>query len=70
MSKYSSAYVFQSILPIDVVYTIDNFIPRSPKKKKQTISPSFQKELQRIQSLELKGKSGMYMRGLDDFVLD
>jgi hypothetical protein len=45
-------------------------MPRPTKKKREQISPSLQKALQIIQSLELKGKNGMYMRGLDDFILD
>lgn len=70
MIKQSPAYVLEPILPMDLVYVIYTFLPKPPKKKKEQVSPSFQKELQKIQSLELKGKNGMYMKGLDDFVLD
>ena len=70
MIKESPAYVFESILPLDLVYVIHSYLPRPPKKKKEHVSPTLQKELQKIQSLELKGKNEMYMKGLDDFVLD
>jgi hypothetical protein len=70
MIKQSPAYVLEPILPMDLVYVIYTFLPKPLKKKKEEVSPSFQKELQKIQSLELKGKNGMFMKGLDDFVLD
>ena len=70
MIKNSPAYVLESRIPLDLVYTIHSFLPRPIKKKAEHISPSLQKALQKIQSLELKGKNGMYMKGLDDFVLD
>jgi hypothetical protein len=70
MIKSSPAYVLEPILPLDLVYVIHSFIPRPIKKKREQISPSLQKALQTIQTLELKGKNGMYMKGLDDFVLD
>ncbi len=54
---------------MDVVREIDKFFPY-PKKKKESISPSMQKELQKIQTLNLRGKSNMYMKDLIDFVLD
>jgi len=68
MIKQSPAYVLRSRIPIDVIYVINSYIPRPPKKK--PVSPTLQKELQKIQSFELKGKNGMYMKGLDDFLLD
>jgi hypothetical protein len=54
---------------MDVVREIDKFFPY-PKKKKESISPSMQKELHKIQTLTLYGKNQMYMKGLIDFVLD
>ena len=68
MIKNSPAYIFEPILPLDVVYVIDSFLPRPPKKKK--ISPSLQSQLKKIQSMDIKGKSGMYMRDFEDFLLD
>jgi hypothetical protein len=56
-------------LPDDILRHILRFIPKSPKKKK-SVSPSFQKELHRIQNMCLKGKNNMYMRDLEDFLLD
>jgi hypothetical protein len=70
MLKQSPAYVLEPILPLDLVYVIHKFLPRPAKKKKEHVSPSLQKELQKIQSMELKGKIGTYLIGLDDFVLD
>ncbi len=67
--RVPSLYVLNQILPMDIVYEIDKFFPY-PKKKKQTVSPSMQKELQKIQTLNLRGKTGMYMKDLIDFVLD
>lgn len=55
-------------LPEEIVKHIYSFVPY-PKKPKIKESPSLQKELTKIQSAELKGKSAMYMRGLDDFCL-
>jgi hypothetical protein len=70
MIKQSPAYIFEPILPLDIVYVINSFLPKPVKPKKKQVSPSFQKELQKIQSVELKGKSGMFMRDLEDFLLD
>ena len=70
MIKKSPAYILEPRIPLDVVYVINSFLPRPIKKKQQEVSPSLQKALQKIQSLELKGKAGMYLRGLDDFILD
>jgi hypothetical protein len=67
--RVPSLYVLNQVLPMDVVREIDKFFPY-PKKKKQPVSPSMQKELQKIQTLNLRGKSGMYMKDLIDFVLD
>jgi len=70
MLKTSPAYVLEPILPLDLIYQIHTFLPKQAKPKKKEVSPSFQKELQKIQSVELKGKTGMYMRDLEDFLLD
>jgi len=56
-------------LPDDVLRHILRFIPEPPKKKK-SVSPSFQRELYKIQKMTLKGKNNMYMRDLEDFLLD
>lgn len=70
MVKHSPAYLLEPRLPIGVIYVINSYLPRPEKKKQPDISPSLQKALQSIQTIELKGKSATYMRGLDDFVLD
>jgi hypothetical protein len=54
--------------PSEVLHIIYSFVPHLPKEK-QT-SPSLQRELKKIQSLKLKGKTGTYMRDLDDFILE
>lgn len=56
-------------LPDDIVGHILSFLPKQSKKKKQ-ISPSIQRELERLQKITLKGKSGMYLREFGDFILD
>ena len=58
------------ILPDDILRHILRFIPEPPKKKRNSISPSLQKELHKIQKMTLKGKNNMYMRDLEDFLLD
>lgn len=70
MIKQSPAYLLRDILPDDLIYVIHTFLPKPPKKKKEAVSPSLQKELTKIQCVLLNGKSGMYMRDLDDFCLD
>lgn len=69
MISESPAYVLKSVLSIDLIYVIHSYLPRTPKKKKQ-ISPSMQKELTKIQTILLNGKSAMYMKYLEDFCLD
>lgn len=69
MTEERPAYILKPILPLTVIQIINSFVP-PPKKKKEHISPTLQKDLQKIQSMELKGKSGMYMKGLDDFILE
>ena len=54
-------------LPDEIVKMIMTYLPK--KKKKGHISPSLQRELEKIQKLTLKGKSGMYLREFDDFSL-
>lgn len=56
-------------LPEDIVGVIYSFVPHMNRRKKQH-SPSLQKELERIQNTQLKGKSGNYMKGLSGFCLD
>jgi hypothetical protein len=55
-------------LPDSIVANILSFLPK--KKKKKQISPSLQRELEKLQKITLKGKSGMYLREFMDFSLD
>ncbi len=64
-----SVQLLESILPQDVIHVIDKFFEYPKKKKTPPVSPSFQKEIKKIQ-LSPKTKSAMYMRGLEDFCLD
>lgn len=61
--------VIEQQLPEEIVKRIYSYLPY-PKKQKAQHSPSLQKELTKIQSTELKGKSTTYMKGLDDFCLN
>lgn len=56
------------VLPLDIIRYIDKLVPYDKIKKQ--ISPSMQKELYRIQTLNLRGKSPMYMKDFIDFCLD
>jgi hypothetical protein len=60
----------QMLLPLELVRLIDSFVPHIKKTPTPKTSPSLQRELMRIQTKNLRGKSPTYMRGLDDFVLD
>ena len=69
----------QEKLPHEIVDYIMKFVPHSPKPKKTSptltagscsLSPALEKDLRRIQTQFLKGKTPDYMRDLDDFVLD
>jgi len=55
-------------LPDCIVDLIMSYLPK--KKKKKQISPSLQRELEKLQKITLKGKSGMYLREFTDFSLD
>lgn len=58
-------------LPKELVRHIQSYVPPYEEKKSpKTPSPSLQKELIKIQSITLKGKSAMYMKELEDFCLD
>jgi hypothetical protein len=55
-------------LPIDIIKHIYSFVPHNEKEKEKIISHSFRKDLKAIQSPKLKGKSSMYMRGMEEEV--
>lgn len=54
--------------PVEIVSVINSFVPHFPKKKE--VSPTLQRELERIQRSPLKGKNEMYMKTFEDFILD
>lgn len=58
------------LLPTDLIRVIDSFCEYPKKKKNVQISPSTQKELKRIQTIYIRNKPTMYMKGLEDFCLD
>jgi hypothetical protein len=55
-------------LPDDIVNLILTYLPK--KKKKGHISPSLQRELEKLQKLTIKGMNGMYLREFSAFVMD
>jgi len=56
-------------LPDYVLGIIYSYLPHNKRPKKEH-SPSLQRELERIQNIELKGKSANYMKGFSNFCLD
>ena len=56
-------------LPDDIVGYILSFLPKKSKKKK-SISPSLQRELEKLQKMSMKGMKGTYLREFDVFALD
>jgi hypothetical protein len=57
------------MLPSELVHVIYQYVPHM-KKESPRHSPTLQKELRKIQTLSLKGKSQTFMKDLDDFCLD
>jgi len=60
----------------DVLRSIYAFVPHLPKPKKSqspkysfSISPNMERDLRLIQVSTLRGKSEMYLRDLEDFIL-
>lgn len=56
--------------PLDILRAIDSYLPHIKKEKSPKTSPSLEKELRKLQSRALKGKSAMYLKDFDDFILD
>jgi hypothetical protein len=64
-----------ALLPPGIVEQIYKFVPHLKKVKERsphwaTLSPKAETELRMIQYSTLKGRCGMYMRDLEDFLLD
>jgi len=60
----------QMMFPVELVRLIHSYVPKYEKQTPKTPSPNLQKELTKIQSLNIRGKSPTYMYDLDDFCLD
>ena len=64
----------ERIFPESVVKRIYSYVPHLPKKSPRllpcTVSPSMERDLRLLQHKLLKGKSDMYLKELEDFVLD
>jgi hypothetical protein len=58
-----------ALFPPDVVKLIHSFVPRPQKPKSTPASPALERDLRRIQARALGGKSEMYLRDLEDFIL-
>lgn len=59
----------ERIFPSEVLHGIYSFVPHQ-KKEKLEKSPTFHKEMLKIQSSPLKGVKGTFMYDFDDFCLD
>jgi hypothetical protein len=55
-------------IPDDIVNLSLTYLPK--KKKRGHISPSIQRELEKLQKITLKGKSAMYLKEFDVFSLN
>jgi hypothetical protein len=60
----------EQLYPEDIINHIYSYIPYPKKQSSPNSSPSLQKELKKIQTIKLNKKSEMYMRDLEDFLLD
>ncbi len=58
-----------ALFPKSVVDLIHSFVPKNPKPKTPMPSPAMDRDLRRIQNTILKGKSEMFLRDLEDFIL-
>jgi hypothetical protein len=64
-----------ALLPPGIVERIYAFVPHLKMRKDRsphgfTMSPKAETELRMIQFSTMKGKCGMYLRDLEDFLLD
>jgi len=58
------------LFPKEIVSIIHSFVPKYEKVVPKTPSPNLQKELTKIQNMNINGKSSNYMFDYDDFCLD
>jgi len=61
-----------NLLPLDVIWYISTFVPHMEKRQTTYTygNLTLQKDLKRLQNRKLKGKNEMYMRDLEEFMLD
>jgi hypothetical protein len=57
-------------LPEDILRTILTYIPQPIRKTPVRLSPSAERDLRKIQKSMLRGKNDMYMRDLEEFLLE
>ena len=69
MQKPELPPAIASKFPPDVLRLIYSFVPRPSKPKSTPVSPALEKDLRRIQARALGGKSEMFLRDLEDFIL-
>ena len=70
MPKPRLPYDVEHLFPVVVVHIIYSFLPSEPKKSPSLMSHAGQTAIRTIQtSPKLKGKTEMFLYGLDDFVL-
>lgn len=67
MTKPRLPEKIEAKFPKTVLDHLYGFVPHFPKLKKPSVSPSFQKALERLQQTPKRNTMDMY--GLDDFVL-
>lgn len=65
----------EDCLPEEVVAKIYGYVQHYPKKKSPSnsifsVSPNMERDLRIIQSNVIKGKSSMFMRDLEQFILE
>ena len=63
-------YEIRMLFPKEIVHEIMLYVAHEEKQSPKTPSPSLQRELYKIQTMRLNGKSPTYMIEFDEFCLD
>jgi len=58
------------LFPKETIGIIYSYVPHLNKPEVRELSPTFEKDIKRIQNIKVKGKNEMFMRDFDDFILD
>ena len=58
------------LFPKETIGLIYSYVPHLEKLEMKEPSPSFERDMKRIQTMKHKGRDEMYMRDFDDFLLD